>query len=325
MYQHELDHLHGVLMFDRMTPEQRKEALAEYRRLAARGRAGRRRRRAPPPPPAPEVRLVYLGTPAMAVPPLEALVAAGHDVALVVTGADKRRGRGGETVAEPGQGGCDAARPPGVAHASTTCSTVGAELGVVVAFGGIIKPHVLAALPMVNLHFSLLPRWRGAAPVERALLAGDTVTGVCVMAVEEGLDTGRRVRACARCRSRRRRRSTSFRAELVEVGTELLVDTLAAGLGEPEPQHGEATYAAKIDPAELRIDWSRPPEEIDRLVRLGGAWTTFRGARVKIHAARSSTAIALVPTVVQPEGKGRMDVRARGATAPGRPTSEWFE
>ena len=140
---------------------------------------------------------------------------------------------------------------------------------------------------MVNLHFSLLPRWRGAAPVERALLAGDAVTGVCVMAVEEGLDTGRRVRPRRGADRVRRRRSTSSAPSWSHVGTRLLVDTLDAGLGEPEPQVGEVTYAAKIDPAELRIDWSRPPAEIDRLVRLGEAWTTFRGARVKIDAARA--------------------------------------
>jgi methionyl-tRNA formyltransferase len=114
--------------------------------------------------------LVYLGTPAIAVPPLEALVAGGHDVALVVTGADKRRGRGNETSPSPVK---EAAMRLGipVSHAVDDVLSVGAELGVVVAFGRLIKPHVLAELPMVNLHFSLLPRWRGAAPVERALLA----------------------------------------------------------------------------------------------------------------------------------------------------------
>ena len=102
---------------------------------------------------------------------------------------------------------------------------VGAELGVVVAFGRLIKPHVLAELPMVNLHFSLLPRWRGAAPVERALLAGDTVTGVCVMAVEEGLDTGG-VYARVEVPIGPATTLDELRDELVQVGTQLLVDTL---------------------------------------------------------------------------------------------------
>src|SRR6185436_14809423 len=109
---------------------------------------------------------------------------------------------------------------------------VGAELGVVVAFGRIIKPHVLDALPMVNLHFSLLPRWRGAAPVERAILAGDEVTGVCVMDVEEGLDTGG-VYACEEVPIAPDDTAATLRARLVDVGTGLLVRTLREGLGEP--------------------------------------------------------------------------------------------
>jgi methionyl-tRNA formyltransferase len=267
------------------------------------------------------MRLVYLGTPAMAVPPLDALVAAGHEVLLVVTGVDKRRGRGAELSPSPVKAAAARLGIP-VSHSVDDVLTAGAELGVVVAFGRIIKPHVLAALPMVNLHFSLLPRWRGAAPVERALLAGDDVTGVCVMAVEEGLDTGG-VYARIEVPIGPTTTAADLRSELVEVGTNLLVDTLARGLGEPEAQVGEPTYASKIDSAELRIDWARPGSEIDRLVRLGGAWTTFRGARVKVHAGELVDG-RLVPTVVQPEGKGRLafDAWRNGA----RPAAgEWFE
>ena len=137
------------------------------------------------------MRLAFLGTPAMAVPPLRALIDAGHDVALVVTRPDAKRGRGSTTSPSPVK---SAAIDLGIPVTHTVDDVLAldppAELGVVVAFGRIIKPHVLAELPMINLHFSLLPRWRGAAPVERALLAGDEVTGVCVMDVEEGLDTG---------------------------------------------------------------------------------------------------------------------------------------
>ena len=221
----------------------------------------------------------------MAVPPLRALVAAGHDVVLVVTRADRRRGRGSATSPSPVKAAALELGLPVTARRSTTCSTVDADLGVVVAYGRIIKPHVLAALPMVNVHFSLLPRWRGAAPVERALLAGDDVTGVCIMGVEEGLDTGRRLRPRARCRSARRRPPPSCARELVDVGTALLVEVLAAPLPEPEPQSGEVTYAEKISPDELRLDWDRPAAELDRWIRLGGAWTTFRGRRLKVHAA----------------------------------------
>lgn len=268
------------------------------------------------------MKLVYLGTPAMAVPPLEALVAAGHEVLLVVTREDKRRGRGGELSPSPVKAAATHLGIP-VSHVVDDVIQTGAELGVVVAFGRIIKPHVLAAVPMINLHFSLLPRWRGAAPVERALLAGDTVTGVCVMAVEEGLDTGgvyRRVEVPIGPTTT----ADELRGQLVATGTELLVTTLDEGLGEPEPQVGEPTYAAKIDPSELRIDWAQPVEQIDRLVRLGGAWTTFRGARVKLHAGSIDQGGRFVPTVVQPEGKPKMafDAWRNGARpAPG----EWFE
>src|SRR5688572_24734290 len=111
------------------------------------------------------MRLVYLGTPAMAVPPLLALVDAGHDVVLVVTGADKRRGRGSATSPNPVKAAALSLGVP-VTHDIDDVLQVDAELGVVVAYGRIIKPHVLAHLRMINLHFSLLPRWRGAAPVE---------------------------------------------------------------------------------------------------------------------------------------------------------------
>ena len=267
------------------------------------------------------MRLVYLGTPAMAVPPLDALVAAGHEVVLVVTGADKRRGRGSGTTPSPVKAAAARLGIP-VTHTVDDVLEAGAELGVVVAFGRLIKPHVLDQLDFVNLHFSLLPRWRGAAPVERALLAGDDVTGVCLMQLEEGLDTGG-VYACVEVRIAPATTADQLRDQLVEDGTALLVRRLEEGLGEPAPQVGEPTYAHKIDPAELRIDWSQPAERIDRLIRLGGAWTTFRGARVKIHAATLAEG-ALVPTVVQPEGKPRMafDAWRNGA----RPAAgEWFE
>ena len=267
------------------------------------------------------MRLVYLGTPAVAVPPLEALVATGHDVALVVSGADKRRGRGNETSPSPVKLAATRLGIP-VSHTVDDVLGIGAELGVVVAFGRLIKPHVLAEVPMINLHFSLLPRWRGAAPVERALLAGDAVTGVCVMAVEEGLDTGG-VYARVAVPIEPTVTLDELREKLVDVGTQLLIETLANGLGEPEPQQGEATYASKIDPAELRIDWARPAEEIDRLVRLGGAWTTFRGSRIKINAAELDGG-ELVPVVVQPEGKRPMPYEAwRNGARPA--AGEWFE
>jgi len=267
----------------------------------------------------------------MAVPPLRALVAAGHEIALVVTRADKRRGRGSEVSPSPVKAAALELGLP-VSHVVDDVLARDVELGVVVAFGQLIKPHVLAEVPMVNMHFSLLPRWRGAAPVERALLAGDTETGVCLMQLEEALDTGP-IYDTVRVPISPTTTADDLRRDLVAVGTEQLVRCLAASLALPVPQHGEPLYAAKIRPEELRIDWSHTVEQIDCLVRLGGAWTTFRGKRLKILTAslegdgerspeRPLPGLRLV--TVQPEGRGPMPYAdfARGA----RPqNSEMFE
>ena len=275
---------------------------------------------------APPRRLVFLGTPQMAVPPLRALVDAGFDVALVVTRIDKRRGRGSELMPSPVKAAALELGLP-VSHSVDDVLAVGADLGVVVAFGQLIKPHVLDVLPMVNLHFSLLPRWRGAAPVERALLAGDSETGVCLMQLEEGLDTGPVYRSVV-VPIGPATTGDELRRELVEVGTSMLVDELRAGLPEPAPQVGEATYAAKLQPEELRIDWTKSPVEIDRLVRLGGTWTTLHGKRLKVARAeladrdappsdelRGDRVGGLRLVTVQPEGRAVMafEAFARGA------------
>ena len=271
------------------------------------------------------MKLVYLGTPDMAVPPLRALVEAGHDVVLVVTRGDKRRGRGGGVTPSPVKAAALELGLPVSHSVDDVLASVrddGAELGVVVAFGQIIKPHVLDEIPMVNLHFSLLPRWRGAAPVERALLAGDEITGVCVMALEEGLDTGG-VYARREVPIGAETTAAELRADLVTVGTALLVDTLERPLDtwidDPEPQEGEATYASKFTSADFEIDWSRSAAEVHRLIRVGGAWTTFRGKRLKINEARLVDG-RVVPVVVQPEGKSAMafDAWRNGA----RPTPD---
>src|SRR5205814_5062975 len=141
---------------------------------------------------------------------------------------------------------------------------------VVVAYGRLIKPHVFEAVPMINVHFSLLPRWRGAAPLERAILAGDDRTGVCVMAIEEGLDAGD-VYACTEVPIDPDDTADELRAVLVAEGSRLVLDLLANGLGAPTPQEGEPEYARKIEASELEIDWSAPAVSVHRLVRIGGA------------------------------------------------------
>ena len=228
-------------------------------------------------------RLVFLGTPEAAVAPLRTLVAAGHEVALVVTRSDRRRGRG------------SARQPSPVKVAATELGleatdrledvvSVGAELGVVVAYGRIIPSAVLDVLPMVNLHFSLLPRWRGAAPVERAILEGDSETGVCLMAVAAGLDTGG-IYARADTTIGDDETAAELRSRLVELGCRLLVEHLArgaAGLPLPRDQVGDPTYAEKILPGELEIRWEQTAVQIGRVVRVGRAWTTFRGRRLGV-------------------------------------------
>ncbi len=277
-------------------------------------------------------RLVYLGTPAMSVPPLRALHAAGFEIPLVVTNPDRRRGRGSRVDPSPVKA---AALELGlrVGHEVAEVAEVGADLGIVVAFGQIIRPPVLAALPMVNLHFSLLPRWRGAAPVERAILAGDATTGVDLMVVEEGLDTGgiidRVELAIGRDES-----AASLRDRLVAAGTDLLVafvgelaadgrsvgTAVAERIAAAAPQAGETVYAAKLGADELRIDWSSPAEQIHAQVRVGGAWTTRDGDRFKVwRTALEPTGEGVVhPTgsreiellEVQPAGKPRLDAAA---------------
>jgi methionyl-tRNA formyltransferase len=285
------------------------------------------------PPPAEIGRVAYLGTPTLAVGPLTALVDAGYEVPLVVSRADTRRGRGGEHHVSPVKA---AAQDLGlrVTDDLSEIHTVSVDLGVVVAYGRIIPATTLDRLAMVNLHFSLLPRWRGAAPVERAILAGDPQTGVCLMAVEEGLDTGgvyrRDVVDIDDDES-----LEELRGRLVEIGTGQLLDALATGFGDPAPQVGDPVHAAKILSDESRIDWTQSAVDIHRRVRVGGAFTTFRDRRLKIHRAAPVDGTGVPGSIdglivfcgtgalrlieVQPEGKVRQPADSwRNGAQPGR-------
>jgi methionyl-tRNA formyltransferase len=280
------------------------------------------------------VRVVFLGSPADAVPPLRALVGAGHEVPLVVTQPDRRRSRGGGAEPSPVKVAATELDLPVVTPVRAreviddVCSA-NAELGVVVAFGQLLPPAFLETLPygFVNMHFSLLPRWRGAAPVERAILAGDTETGVCLMRVDEGLDTGG-VYASASTSIGADETAGQLRARLVDLGTDLLIEHLPEIPSiEPVPQRGEPTYAEKLSVDEFRIDPRRPAVELARLVRAGnprpGAWMVVGGKRVKVwraHIDRGdgtpgsigpggalATADGLLRLdEVQPEGRPRM-------------------
>ena len=229
-------------------------------------------------------RLAYLGNPAIAVAPLLALHEAsdrlGMEVVVVVTAEDRRRSRRGQPTPIPvGAAAADLGLP--VVHDLDAAVASGADLGVVVAYGRIIPVSVLDSLPMLNLHFSLLPRWRGAAPVERALLAGDAETGVCLMDVVEELDAGA-VRGRVVTPVGPDESADELRKRLAGLGSTLLVDALAAGISEGEPQMGEPTWAHKIGREDLRMDWSRSSDELHRVVRVGGAYTTFQGEPFKV-------------------------------------------
>ena len=216
----------------------------------------------------------------MAVPFLRALHGAEWPIDLVVSRPDKRRRRNAEPEPSPVKA---AALELGlrVTDDLDELAEADVDLAVVVAYGRIIPADLLARVPMINVHFSRLPRWRGAAPVERAILAGDETTGVDIMVVEEGLDTGG-LYARHQTPIDDHETASALASRLVDLGTLLLLDTLKAGLRDPRPQEGEPTYAEKIDPAELRIDWTRSTLDVHRLVRLERAWTTFRGKRLKV-------------------------------------------
>ena len=286
----------------------------------------------------PRWRVVYFGTPEVAVAPLQALCRAGHDVARVVTRPPKRRGRRQEPTPSPVAA---AAADLGLA---VTCDLddalrVEADLGIVVAYGEHIPDEVLERRRTVNLHFSRLPRWRGAAPVERAILAGDAEIGVCLMDVASEIDTGAVYRRASTA-IEPQESADELRARLCELGIGLLLDALSEGFGDPVPQAGEMTWADKISTSELRIDWSAPAEHVLRLVRVGGAWTIFRGRRLKVLEAggRASSVPPSAPgtiglTVTQGEGSAvevatglgsveLVTVQSEGRTA--TPARDWF-
>jgi methionyl-tRNA formyltransferase len=283
------------------------------------------------------MRLVFFGTPAAASVALTALDLE-HDVALVVTRLDKRRGRGDavseSSVAVTATGlGLPVRKPARARELIEEIREVDADVAVVVAYGQLIPPDLLEAprLGFVNVHFSLLPRWRGAAPVERAILAGDDATGVCIMQLEEGLDTGP-VFASERLTIGSDETAGDLEGRLTGVGVDLLLRTLPEiGKTEPEPQVGEPTYADKLTVDEFRLDPLRPATELARVVRAGnprpGAWMRVQDHRVKVlraHAELRATAQgtitapaalgtidgALVLDEVQPEGKRPMSAEA---------------
>ncbi len=259
------------------------------------------------------MRIVYFGSPHDAVPPLRALHGAGHDIALVVTQPDRRRGRSGAAEATAVKRcalelGLAVRTPARSVEVVDEIEALTVDIGVVVAFGQLL-PVALLGVPrhgFVNVHFSLLPRWRGAAPVERAILAGDRETGVALMDVEEALDAGG-VYAEVRTPIGDTENAGELKARLVELGTDLLVRELAGVPGRaPTPQVGEPTYAAKLRVEEFRVDPTRSARELALVVRAAnpkpGAWCVVGGRRLKVLRAAAVDAIDAPVGTVSAEG-----------------------
>ncbi|MGJ5619996.1 methionyl-tRNA formyltransferase [Sulfitobacter sp. MF3-043] len=242
------------------------------------------------------MRVIFMGTPEFSVPVLDALVTAGHDIASVYCQPPRPAGRGKKDRPSPVQMRAEALGFP-VRHPVSLKSAdeqaafaaLGADVAVVVAYGLILPQAVLDAprKGCLNIHASLLPRWRGAAPIHRAIMAGDAETGVCIMQMDAGLDTGpvlmRKVTDIGADET-----TAQLHDRLSNLGAAAIVEALAALdslTPVPQPDDG-VTYASKIDKAEARIDWTKPAQEIDRLIRglspFPGAWFEQAGTRVKV-------------------------------------------
>lgn len=242
------------------------------------------------------MKVVFMGTPAFSVPVLEALVEAGHEVCAVYTQPPRPAGRGKKERPSPVHARAleldlEVRHPARLkaAEDQAAFADLNADVGIVVAYG-LILPQAILDAPVagcLNIHASLLPRWRGAAPIHRAIMAGDQETGVCIMQMEAGLDTGPvLLRAATSITSA----DTTARLHdrLSAMGAQLIVDALTRLpdlTPTPQPETG-VTYAEKIDKTEARVDWTRPAVEVDRLIRglspFPGAWCEIAGERIKL-------------------------------------------
>ena len=295
------------------------------------------------------MRIAFMGTPDFAVPTLDALLAAGHEVAAVYTQPPRRAGRGKALSPSPVQrraeeDGIEVRCPVSLGDAGEqqAFAALGLDVAVVAAYGLILPLPILAAPThgCLTVHASLLPRWRGAAPIHRAILAGDEKTGVCIMGMERGLDTGP---VFARGETAiDGKNAGELSAELARMGGALMVEVLSRlGEIEPEPQPEDGiTYAAKVEKSEARIDFSEPAPVVERRIRAfnpaPGPYFEHEGERIRILAAELSglsgepgTVLdhgltiacgsgSIVPSLVQRAGRGAMrtDELLRGFLIP---------
>lgn len=284
------------------------------------------------------MRIAFMGTPAFAVPTLDALVEAGHDVVAVYSQPPRPAGRGKAPQLSPVHARAESLGIP--VHTPLTLRDKDAQAAfaaldlnvAVVAAYGLILPQAILEAPRhgcLNVHASLLPRWRGAAPIQRAILAGDAQTGVTIMGMEKGLDTGPMLDVATTPVDRKT--AGELTDELAKTGAAQMVDVLGCLSDiQPKPQPDDGvTYAAKIDKAEAHLDFSQNAEAVERAIRAfnpaPGAFCTLLGERVKILAADVVAEIgtpgtvlddrltiacgtgAIRPTLVQRQGKGAME------------------
>lgn len=246
------------------------------------------------------MRILFMGTPEFSVSVLDALINAGHEIVAVFCQPPRPAGRGKKDRPTPVHAralelGLTVHHPKSLRtdESKALIASIDADVGVVVAYGLILPQYVLdtPTKGCLNIHASLLPRWRGAAPIHRAIMAGDTETGVCIMQMDAGLDTGpvlmERVLEIGAEET-----TAQLHDRLAALGSTAIVDTLTdltTLTATPQPEEG-VTYAEKIDKAESRIDWSASAAEVDRKIRglspFPGAWTEIEGQRVKLLASR---------------------------------------
>jgi methionyl-tRNA formyltransferase len=287
------------------------------------------------------MRIIFMGTPDFAVPALRALHGAGHEIACVYTQPPRAAGRGKKLTPSPVQRaaeelGLEVRAPVSLkgAEAQEAFAALKADVAVVAAYGLILPQAVLDAPRhgCLNIHASLLPRWRGAAPIHRAIAAGDEMTGVTIMQMEAGLDTGPMLHTVETAIGRKT--TGELTTELADLGAAAMLDVLAdLAAFPPEPQDDAAAlYAPKIDKAEARIDWAADAAVIERMVRalapFPGAWFEIGTERVKLLLAEVAEGTgaagdvlddsltiacgvgALRPLKLQPAGKPAMDLAA---------------
>jgi methionyl-tRNA formyltransferase len=275
------------------------------------------------------LRVAFAGTPPFAARALEAVAGAGHEIVLVLTRPDSAAGRGLNVAASAvgqlaAREGMDVSKPRSLREALSwePIARAAPDVMVVAAYGLILPPEVLAIarLGCLNIHASLLPRWRGAAPIQRAILAGDARSGVAIMRMDEGLDTGP-VLLEKGIDLAPRETGGSLTARLAELGAHAIVEALDGieRLAAKRQDNALATYAAKIGKPEALIDWHRPAIEIDRLVRAfdpaPGAYARWAGESLKVWAADPENARGEPGTVLE-ASNGRLVIAAgEGALA----------